>query len=143
MDIDGVGAVVTGGASGLGAGTARALAGRGAKVSVLDLNMDAARALAEEIGGIAVECNVSDAASAEAAMETAQAAHGPTGVAVNCAGIAPAKSIVGRDGAMPLDEFRKVIEVNLIGSFNIMRLAANQMTGREPNGRYSPSWLVP
>jgi NAD(P)-dependent dehydrogenase (short-subunit alcohol dehydrogenase family) len=133
MEIDGVGAVVTGGASGLGAGTARALAGRGAKVAVLDLNMDAARAMADEIGGVAVECNVADAGSAEAALEAAQSAHGPTGIAVNCAGIAPAKRIVGRDGPMPLDDFRKVIEVNLIGSFNIMRLAADQMTGREPN----------
>ena len=133
MKIEGVGAVVTGGASGLGAGTARALAAKGAKVAVLDLNMEGARALADEIGGIAVECNVSDAGSAEAALEAAQAAHGPTGVAVNCAGVAPAKRIVGRDGAMPLDDFRRVIEINLIGSFNIMRLAAAQMVGREPN----------
>ena len=133
MKIEGVGAVVTGGASGLGAGTARALAAKGAKVAVLDLNMEGAKALADEIGGIAVECNVSDAGSAEAALEAAQAAHGPTGVAVNCAGVAPAKRIVGRDGAMPLDDFRRVIEINLIGSFNIMRLAAAQMVGREPN----------
>lgn len=133
MDLNGVGAVVTGGASGLGAGTARALSAKGAKVSVLDLNMEAANSLAEEIGGIAVECNVADAESAEAALAAAKEAHGPTAVAVNCAGIAPAKRIVGRDGAMPLDEFRRVIEVNLIGSFNIMRLAAAQMVEREPN----------
>lgn len=133
MDIKGVGAVVTGGASGLGHGTAVALAEAGAKVAVLDMSMDRAREVADEIGGIAIECNVADAASAEAAMQAAADAHGPCGVAVNCAGIAPAKRIVGRDGPMALEDFSKVIEVNLIGTFNIMRLAANQMQTREAN----------
>lgn len=133
MNIKGVSAVVTGAASGLGAATARALAGHGARVALLDRDPDAARLVADEIDGLALACDVSDAASAEAAMAEAANAHGPAGIAVNCAGIAPAKRIVGRDGAMPLDDFRRVVEVNLIGSFNIMRLAAAQMTAREPN----------
>lgn len=133
MNIKGVSAVVTGAASGLGAATARALASHGARVALLDLDPDAARLVADEIDGLALACDVSDAASAEAAMAEAANAHGPAGIAVNCAGIAPAKRIVGRDGAMPLDDFRRVVEVNLIGSFNIMRLAAAQMTAREPN----------
>lgn len=133
MNIKGVSAVVTGAASGLGAATARALASHGARVALLDLDPDAARLVADEIGGLALACDVSDAESAEAAMAEAADAHGPAGIAVNCAGIAPAKRIVGRDGAMPLDDFRRVVEVNLIGSFNIMRLAAAQMTAREPN----------
>lgn len=133
MEIQGMPAVVTGGASGLGAGAARALAAKGAKVSVFDVAMDKAKTVAEEIGGKAFECDVSDAGSAEAAMQAAESAHGPCGIAVNCAGVGPAKRIVGRDGPMPLDDFRRVIEINLIGSFNIMRLAAAQMSGREPN----------
>ncbi|MDJ0684324.1 MAG: SDR family NAD(P)-dependent oxidoreductase [Alphaproteobacteria bacterium] len=133
MELHGVSAVVTGGASGLGEATARALAERGAKVAVLDIQADQAQAVASEIGGVAGACDVTDAASAEAALEAAKAAHGPVGVAVNCAGVAPAKKIVGRDGPMPLEDFRRVIEINLIGSFNVMRLAAAQMVEREPN----------
>jgi NAD(P)-dependent dehydrogenase (short-subunit alcohol dehydrogenase family) len=128
MQVKGHAAVVTGGASGLGAATARALARAGAKVAVLDMNEAAARQLAEEIGGLALACDVADAASGEAAMAKAQERHGVPRVAVNCAGIGPAARIVGKDGPMPLDQFRRVIEVNLIGTFNIMRLAAAQMS---------------
>ncbi len=133
MELHGVSAVVTGSASGLGEATARALAERGAKVAVLDIQADQAQAVAAEIGGVACACDVTDAASAEAALEAAKSAHGSVGVAVNCAGVAPAKKIVGRDGPMPLEDFRRVIEINLIGSFNVMRLAAAQMVEREPN----------
>lgn len=124
MRIDGVAALVTGGGSGLGAATARALAERGARVALLDFNLDAAKAVAADIGAIAVECNVSDAASAEAAVAEAAAQHGPARILVNCAGIAPARRMLGRQGTMPLDDFRRVIEVNLIGSFNLLRLFA-------------------
>ena len=133
MDIAGVGAVVTGGASGLGAATAKALAAAGAKVTVLDLDGAGAGAVAGETGGLGVECDVSDPQSAETAINRARDAHGACGIAVNCAGIAPAKRIVGRGGPMDLADFETVIRVNLVGTFNIMRLAAADMAGREPN----------
>jgi len=132
MQIKGHAAIVTGGGSGLGAATARALAGAGAKVALLDINDKAAGAVAAEIGGLAVHCNVADAASAEAAVGKARAAHGAARILINCAGIGPAARIVGRDGPMALDAFRQVIEINLIGSFNLMRLAAADMIGLEP-----------
>ena len=125
-------AIVTGGASGLGAATARRLAAGGAKVAVLDLNAKLAETLAAEIGGVAVVCDVSDAASAEAAIVTASKAHGPARVLVNCAGIGVAKRVVGRDGPMALADFDRVIKVNLIGSFNMLRLAATEMSKLEP-----------
>jgi NAD(P)-dependent dehydrogenase (short-subunit alcohol dehydrogenase family) len=124
MEIRGVSAVVTGGASGLGAATARMLAANGAKVAVLDVNEADAQTVAKEIGGIALACDVSDAASAEAAVARAREAHGAARILVNCAGIAPAARIVGRNGPMALDAYAKVIQVNLIGSFNLMRLVA-------------------
>ncbi|MFT6582768.1 MAG: NAD(P)-dependent dehydrogenase (short-subunit alcohol dehydrogenase family) [Alphaproteobacteria bacterium] len=133
MDLQGLPAIVTGGASGLGAATARALAKGGAKVAILDLNMDSARAVAEEIGGVAVECNVADAASGEAAVKTARDAHGLAAICVNCAGIGTPGRIVGRNGPMALDAYAKVIQVNLIGTFNILRLAAADMIFRDPN----------
>lgn len=127
MDVSGHAAIVTGGASGLGAATAQALAANGAKVAIFDLNMDAAQKMAAEIGGIAVSCDVSSAESAEAAVAEAREKHGPARILVSCAGIAPPKKIVGRDGAQPLETFAKVININLIGSFNLMRLAAADM----------------
>ncbi|MGQ3048229.1 MAG: SDR family NAD(P)-dependent oxidoreductase [Niveispirillum sp.] len=132
MDIKGVSAIISGGGSGLGAATARALAAGGAKVALLDVNVDAANAVAAEIGGIAVKCDVTSGDSAQAAIAAAAAAHGPARIAVNCAGIAPPAKIVGRDGPHDLDLFRKVIEVNLIGTFNMLRLAAAGMQGLEP-----------
>lgn len=133
MDTNSVAAVVTGGGSGMGAATARALAGKGAKVALLDMNRDAAMAVAKEIDGIAIACDVADAASAEAALSEARESHGPCRICVNCAGVAPAKKIVGREGPMPLELFAKVIDINLIGTFNIMRLAAAEMSGQEPD----------
>lgn len=127
MDVKGQAALITGGGSGLGAETGRWLARAGARVALLDVNMDGARAVAEEVGGLAVECNVADAESAEHAVAKAREAHGPARVLVNCAGVATPKKIVGRKGPMPLDDFRKVVEVNLIGSFNMLRLAAADM----------------
>jgi NAD(P)-dependent dehydrogenase (short-subunit alcohol dehydrogenase family) len=133
MNFKNVPAVVTGGASGLGEGSARALAAAGAKVAIFDLNEERGRQIAEELGGIFVRCDVSSAESAEAAFAAAREAHGPCGIAVNCAGIAPAGKIVGKEGPMPLEDFNKVIQVNLVGSFNIMRLAAAEMATREAN----------
>ncbi|HEV7368344.1 SDR family NAD(P)-dependent oxidoreductase [Arenibaculum sp.] len=128
MDVKGHAAIVTGGGSGMGAATARRLAAAGAKVALFDVNLDAADAVAREIGGIAVACDVSDAASAEAAVARAREAHGPARVAVNCAGVATAGRIVGRDGPLDLAAFKRVIDINLVGTFNILRLAAHDMT---------------
>jgi NAD(P)-dependent dehydrogenase (short-subunit alcohol dehydrogenase family) len=132
MDVKGHAAIVTGGASGLGAETARHLAAAGARVAVLDLNMDLAAAMAKEIGGIAVRCDVSSAEDGEAAVAEAEKAHGPARVLINCAGIGDPGRIVGREGPMKLDNFAKVIRVNLIGSFNMMRLCAAAMSKLEP-----------
>jgi len=132
MDVSGHGAIVTGGGSGLGAETARHLAKAGAKVCVLDLDGDKAAAVAAEIGGLGIACDVAGAEAAEAAVGRAREAHGPARVLVNCAGIAPAKRIVGRGGPMPLDDFAQVIQINLIGSFNLLRLAAADMAAAEP-----------
>jgi NAD(P)-dependent dehydrogenase (short-subunit alcohol dehydrogenase family) len=133
MDFKNTPAIVTGGASGLGEGAARALAAAGCKVAILDLNKERGEQVAAELGGIFIECNVASEESAEAALKAAREAHGPCGIAVNCAGIAPASKILGREGVMPLDNFSKVIQVNLIGTFNILRLAAADMAQREPN----------
>ncbi|MGF1626547.1 MAG: SDR family NAD(P)-dependent oxidoreductase [Alphaproteobacteria bacterium] len=132
MDVSGCAALVTGGGSGMGAETARLLARAGAKVAVLDVKLDSARAVAEEIGGIAVACDVADATAGEAAVAEARAAHGPARVLVNCAGIATGGRLVGREGPHDFGLFARTIGINLIGSFNMMRLAAADMTGLEP-----------
>jgi NAD(P)-dependent dehydrogenase (short-subunit alcohol dehydrogenase family) len=132
MQLKNQAAIVTGGASGLGAATARRLANQGAKVAVCDLNAGLAETVAAEIGGVAVACDVADAGSAEAAIAAAAKAHGPARVLVNCAGIGVAKRVVGRDGPMSLADFDRVIKVNLIGSFNMLRLAAVGMSKLEP-----------
>jgi NAD(P)-dependent dehydrogenase (short-subunit alcohol dehydrogenase family) len=125
-------AIVTGGASGLGAATARRLAAQGAKVAVFDLNAKLAAEVAAEIKGTAVECDVADAAAAEAAIIQAAKVHGPARVLVNCAGIGVAKRVIGREGPMALADFDRVIRINLIGSFNMLRLAATEMSKLEP-----------
>ena len=132
MRPEGSAALVTGGASGLGAATARALAQAGARVAVLDLDRAAAESLASEIGGIGLECDVADATSAERAVAGARTEHGAARILVNCAGIATAGRIVGRDGPASLHGFERVVRVNLIGTFNLLRLAAADMTGLEP-----------
>ena len=132
MDITGHAAVVTGGASGLGAATADALARAGAKVTCLDINLDGARAVADKIGGLAVHCDVTDPDQAVAALAQARGKHGAARILINCAGVGPAKRIVGRDGPMPLADFARVININLIGTFNLMRLVAADMQGLEP-----------
>ncbi|MEM1243587.1 MAG: SDR family NAD(P)-dependent oxidoreductase [Pseudomonadota bacterium] len=124
--------VITGAASGMGAATAKTLAAKGAKIALLDINIDKAITLAEEINGYAITCDVSDAESSEKALMQVIEKLGPVRICVNCAGIAPAQRVVGRDGVMPLANFQKAIEINLIGSFNILRLAAAQMCEQQP-----------
>jgi NAD(P)-dependent dehydrogenase (short-subunit alcohol dehydrogenase family) len=132
MDANGHAALVTGGGSGLGAATAEALAKAGAKVALLDVNLEAARAVAARIGAFAVQCDVADADSGAAAVAQARERHGAARILVNCAGIGPPKRIVGRDGPMPLGDYDRVIRVNLIGTFNMMRLAAADMSKLAP-----------
>jgi NAD(P)-dependent dehydrogenase (short-subunit alcohol dehydrogenase family) len=129
MDINGHAAIVTGGASGLGAATATLLAHAGAKVACMDVNLDAAQKVAREIGGLAVRCDVTDSEQSAKALAEARERHGPARILVNCAGVGPAKRIVGRDGPMPLGDFERVVKINLIGTFNMMRLAAADMQG--------------
>jgi NAD(P)-dependent dehydrogenase (short-subunit alcohol dehydrogenase family) len=132
MDINGQAAIVTGAASGLGAATARALAAAGAKVAVLDVNEQAALKVAGAIGGLAAPCDVASPEDVTAALGSAASVNGPARILVNCAGIGPAKRIVGRDGPAPLSEFERVIRVNLVGTYNCLRLAAASMLGLEP-----------
>jgi NAD(P)-dependent dehydrogenase (short-subunit alcohol dehydrogenase family) len=131
MDIAGKVFIVTGGASGLGEGTARLLAANGAKVIIADLQVDRGQAIAAEIGGAFVRCDVSQEADGQAAVAAAVAAGKLMGL-VNCAGIAPAAKTVGKEGAHPLSLFSKTVTVNLIGSFNMIRLAAEAMAKNEP-----------
>ena len=137
MDLNGVAAIVTGGASGLGNATATMLAARGAKVSIFDLNEEVGTAAAAELGGAFFKVNVADDASVVEALEAAEALHGPARVLVNCAGVAPAVRIVNKEGiAHSLDVYRKTIEVNLIGTFNMIskfaaRLIAAGIDGEE------------
>lgn len=133
MNIQGLPAVITGGASGLGEGAARLLAEAGAKVTILDVQLDRAEQVAKEIGGLALSCDVTSAEGTEAAMNQAMEAHGPCAIALNCAGIGTPAKILGKEGPLSLDFYSKVIQVNLVGSFNVMRLAAAQMQNREPN----------
>ena len=133
MKIENQAALVTGGASGLGEATARELARLGAKVAVLDRNVERGRRVAGEIGGIALSCDITDATSVETALAEAEAAHGPARILMNVAGIGSAKRIVGKDGsAAPLEDFVRVINVNLVGTYNISRLFAARCAKLEP-----------
>ena len=132
MILHGQAAVVTGGGSGLGAATAALLASRGCKVAVLDINKAAADSSAARFGGLGIACDVADGPSGEAAMAASRTAHGPVRILVNCAGVGTAGRIVGRDGPLSLDAFERVIRNNLIGSFNMLRLAAAEMSATNP-----------
>ena len=133
MKMQGTAALVTGGGSGLGEATARELARLGAKVAVLDLNLDNAQRVAQDIGGSAHVCNVSDAESMQAAIDAAAAVHGPARILAHIAGIGTAKRVIGKDGnAAALEDFMKVIQVNLIGTYNASRLFAAAAAKLEP-----------
>jgi NAD(P)-dependent dehydrogenase (short-subunit alcohol dehydrogenase family) len=133
MDIPGHAALISGGASGLGLAVATALAAAGAKVALLDINQAAAEAAAKPLGGLGLACDVTDADAVERAVAVARERHGTARIVVNCAGIGRAARIVDRDGKpMPLHQFKQVVEVNLIGSFNLLRLAAADMVPVDP-----------
>ncbi len=133
MNIRDQAALVTGGASGLGEATARELARLGAKVAVLDVNGALAGKVAADIGGVACECDITNADSVSAALAKASDAHGPARVLMNIAGIGSAKRIVGKDGnAAPLEDFVRVVNVNLIGAYNVSRLFAAACAKLDP-----------
>ncbi|MEP7109759.1 MAG: SDR family NAD(P)-dependent oxidoreductase [Ferruginibacter sp.] len=131
MNLKEISAIVTGGASGLGAATALALAAAGAKVAVLDMNISLAQKVADEINGIAIECNVADEPGTISALTKVKEMHGIPRVLVNCAGIATSGRIVGRQGPLLLGDFENAIKVNLVGSFNMLRLVAAEMINAE------------
>jgi NAD(P)-dependent dehydrogenase (short-subunit alcohol dehydrogenase family) len=131
MDIAGKVFIVTGGASGLGEGTARMLAANGGTVVIADMQVDKGEAIAKEIGGVFVKCDVSQEADGHAVVAKAVSLGKLMGL-VNCAGIAPAEKTVGKNGAHTLGVFSKTITVNLVGSFNMIRLAADAMCKNEP-----------
>jgi NAD(P)-dependent dehydrogenase (short-subunit alcohol dehydrogenase family) len=133
MDIVGRTAIVTGGGSGLGAAVAVALARAGAKVSVLDRNAERGMAVATEIGGAFLACDVADEPSALAALAGSRERHGAPSILVHCAGIGGIGRVVGRAGPLPLDEFERIVRVNLVGTFNMLRLVAAEMSLAEPD----------
>lgn len=132
MIIDGVAAVVTGGASGLGAATCRALAEAGAKVAVFDVNADEGERVAKEIGGLFHVCDVGDGDSTRAAFDAATAVHGPARILVNCAGIGLMGRLFRRSGLHTLELFETIMRVNATGTFNCIRFAADAMRGLDP-----------
>lgn len=132
MQIKNTTALITGGASGMGAATAKHLASLGAKVALLDVNEDAANKLASELGGKAFQCDVTNADSVLSAVTEANKVLGTARICINCAGILHARRMINREGAMPLEDFSRVINVNLIGTFNVMRITAEQMMTTEP-----------
>lgn len=132
MQISGMAAVVTGGSSGLGAATARHLAKAGAKVTILDVNMDLAQQVASEIGGIAVECDVSSDEQGEAAIKAARDAHGLTRISICCAGVSESRKILDRNGPAPLADHRRIVDIHLVGTYNICRLVAAEMAECDP-----------
>ncbi|MET0728405.1 MAG: SDR family NAD(P)-dependent oxidoreductase [Acidimicrobiales bacterium] len=135
MDLNGISAIVTGGASGLGEATVRALADRGARVVVLDMNPERGEAVAKAVGGVFAQADVADPEQVIAAVEAAKEL-GPLRALVTAAGVGTPARTIGRDGryesALSLDDYRKVIEVNLVGTFNCIRLAATAMSQTEP-----------
>ena len=133
MEINGQHALITGGASGLGFATAERLKALGADISLFDLDAEAVEATSEALGCRGFACDVSDADLSARMVTSAMEASGPVRILINCAGVATAGRIVGRDGPLPLDVFSRVIQVNLIGTFNLMRLAAAGMIKEEPN----------
>lgn len=134
MQLNGVAVLIAGGGSGLGAATAREMAARGAKVGIIDQSSQRAEAVADEVNGIALHADITNEAAVKAAIAKAETAHGVARVLLNCAGIGSSDRIIGRDGACPLHKFTDVISVNLIGSFNVLRLFAERLATVEPIG---------
>lgn len=142
MDIKNQSAIITGGASGMGAATARLLASHGTKVALLDINVEQAEKLADELNGIALKCDVTDADSVQSAIKNAQQKNGVARICVNCAGIVHSRRMINREGPMPLEEFQRVININVVGTYNVMRLAAAEMIPLEPLGESQERGII-
>ncbi|HSW69564.1 MAG TPA: SDR family NAD(P)-dependent oxidoreductase [Gammaproteobacteria bacterium] len=142
MKIKNCAVIISGGASGMGAATAIRLSKAGAKVALFDTNQEAADELAKKINGIAIQCDVTNAKSVEAAIQYAGSLHGVARVCINCAGIIQSKRMIGKLGPSPLEEFERIIQVNLIGTFNVMQLAAAAMLPAEPLGPSSERGVI-
>lgn len=142
MNVSGKVAIVSGGGSGLGEATARLLAAKGAKVALIDLNLEAAQEVAGEIDGFAVTGDVSSEDAISAALDQIEETLGTPQIVINCAGIGTAKRILGRKEVHPLENFSKVINVNLIGSFNLLRLAAERIAKAEPDNNNERGVIV-
>jgi NAD(P)-dependent dehydrogenase (short-subunit alcohol dehydrogenase family) len=134
MEIKNTIAIVSGGASGMGAATARQLSKMGAKVAIFDKNIELAEKVATEIHGLAVDCDVTNAESVEAAVKLVGEKLGTARICVNCAGIIHSRRMINQQGPMPPADFEKVIKVNLIGTFNLMQIAASYMIPLDPLG---------
>jgi NAD(P)-dependent dehydrogenase (short-subunit alcohol dehydrogenase family) len=134
MQLKDLSVLITGGGSGLGEATARAMAAKGAKVAVLDMNKAAAEKVAADIGGIALIGDVAQEQPVKDAIARTEAAHGVVRILVNCAGLANAIKTVNKNGAYPLDDFKRVVTVNLVGTFNVIRLVAERMQSVPPIG---------
>src|SRR5947209_6554420 len=135
MQLKDVTVLITGGGSGLGAATARAMADKGARIAVLDQSKENAEKVAAEVKGVAVVADVTDEEQVKAAMAKAEKAHGIARVLVNCAGIGGSQRIVGKDGVYPLAKFVRIINVNLIGTFNVLRLFSERLATEAPVGQ--------
>ena len=134
MQLNGVPVIITGGGSGLGAATARAMAAKGAKVACLDVRKENADAVASEVKGLALGADVTDEEQVKAALAKAEAAHGIARVLVNCAGIGTASRTISKGGPFPYELFKRTINVNLIGTFNMIRLFADRLATAAPVG---------
>lgn len=135
MDINGVGAIVTGGASGLGGATAELLANKGAKVTIFDLNEDLGKKHASAIGGQFLKVDVTAADAVDSALEEAETVNGKARILVNCAGIGPPRKVIDRDGKpIALDDFVTVVNINLIGTFNVLSKFAARLHDADPIG---------
>src|SRR6266567_1401220 len=138
MQLKDVAVLITGGGSGLGAATARAMAAKGAKIGVIDQSKENAEKVAAEVKGVALHADVTDEDGIKAAIAKAEAAHGVARVLMNCAGIGGSQRIVGRDGVYPLEKFARIINVNLIGTFNCLRLFAERLVTIAPGLFFTP-----
>src|SRR5262249_52611114 len=134
MQLKDVAVIITGGGSGLGAATARAMAAKGAKIGVLDQSKENAEKVGAEVKGVGLHADGTREAQVKAALAKAESAHGIARILMNCAGIGGSQRIVGRDGVYPLAKFARVINVNLIGTFNCLRLFAERLVTTEPIG---------